>query len=77
MNILTTIPLVFGYPLYVWLGMILVVLLTLQIYTGIKTFHGKMWYFKIHRVNFILIIAVGLLHAYMALGVWFFHFQIK
>ena len=74
---MTVIPLIFGYPLHIWLGMFLFVLIAIQIFTGIMTHKGKMQYFKIHRLNVILIILVMLLHMYYGLGLWFFHFTIK
>ncbi|MFA5188714.1 MAG: hypothetical protein WC460_05120 [Patescibacteria group bacterium] len=77
MSFLTAVPLVFGYPAHIWLGLILFILIVIQITTGIMMVKVNMKYFKIHRINFILIVSVMLGHMYWGLGLWFFHFTIK
>jgi len=77
MNIFTTVPLIFGRPINVWLGIILLFLLAWQIYLGMKMVKGKMEYLKMHKINAALIIFIVLLHAYYGLGIWFLNFTIK
>lgn len=67
------VPLLFGKPLNVWLGILLLLLLTFQILSG------KRWIqvpFVYHRRNGLLISVVVALHAFYGLGIWFFGFQI-
>jgi len=77
LNFLTTIPLILGYPAHIWLGLILALFLIIQITTGILMIKGKMQYLKIHRIVWILIALIALIHMYYGLGLWFFHFAIK
>jgi len=77
MSFLTTVPLIFGYPMHIWLGIILGILLTIQIIAGLMTVKGHAKYFKIHRVVWIFIAIIALIHMYYGLGLWFFHFTIK
>lgn len=68
------VPLLWGKPLTVWLGILLVVLLTLQILSGKRLINLP---FRFHRRNAILIVMVAAVHAFFGLGVWFFNFPIK
>lgn len=77
MEFLTTVPLVFGRPVNVWLGILLGVLLLWQIYLGIMMVRGRMNLLKLHKINATLLVIIALVHAYYGLGVWFFNFTIK
>jgi len=77
MEFLTTVPLIFGRPANIWLGIILGVLLLFQIYLGMMMVRGRMNLLKLHKINATLLLLVALAHAYWGLGIWFFNFQIK
>lgn len=78
MEFLTTVPIVFGRPINIWLGMVLGILLIFQIYLGIMmTRRGRMNLLKIHKINAALLLIAALVHAYYGLGIWFFNFGIK
>lgn len=77
MSFLTTIPIIFGKPLHIWLGLVLAVLLAIQIYTGHYANKGKRGYLRIHLVNATIFILIAIVHIYLALGLWFFHFTIR
>lgn len=68
------VPLILGKPITVWLGILLIVLLTLQILSG-KHLIKLPWTF--HRRNAMVIILIAVLHAFFGLGVWFFNFPVK
>lgn len=68
------VPLILGKPLTVWLGILLVVLLTLQILSG-KHLIKLPWSF--HKRNAMLIVSIAAIHAILGLGFWFFNFPIK
>ena len=67
-------PLIWGKPLTVWLGILLIVLLTLQILSG-KHLIKLPWSF--HRRNAMFIALIATVHAILGLGVWFFNFPLK
>ena len=78
MEFLTTVPLIFGRPINVWLGIVLGVFLLFQIYLGIMMVRrGRINLLKLHKINAILLLIVTLVHAYYGLGIWFFNFGIK
>jgi len=77
MEFLTIVPLIFGRPANIWLGIILGVLLLFQIYLGMMMVRGRMNLLKLHKINAALLLLVALVHAYWGLGIWFFNFQIK
>lgn len=78
MEFFTTVPLLWGRPANIWLGIILGVLLLFQIYLGIMmTRRGRINLLKIHKVNAALLLLAAFFHAYWGLGIWFFDFQIK
>jgi hypothetical protein len=77
MSFLTTIPMVFGYPLHIWLGLLLMLLLVWQVYTGHYANLGKRGFLNIHKISAGIFILVAIIHIYYALGLWFFHFTIK
>lgn len=68
------VPLLWGKPIMVWSGILLMVLLTLQILSGK---HLLKLPFSFHRRNPILIVFVVVGHAFFGLGFWFFNFPIK
>ncbi|MBI5072000.1 hypothetical protein HZB93_03890 [Candidatus Falkowbacteria bacterium] len=77
MDFLTTVPLLWGRPANIWLGIILGVLLIFQIYLGIMMVRGRMNLLKLHKINAAFLFIIALIHAYWGLGIWFFNFQIK
>jgi hypothetical protein len=77
MDFFTTVPLLWGRPINVWLGIILGILLIWQVCLGMMMVKGKMQYLKMHKINATLIIIIAFVHAYYGLGIWFFNFQIK
>ncbi|MBU1146584.1 hypothetical protein KKD80_03500 [Patescibacteria group bacterium] len=77
MEFFTTVPLFWGKPMNIWLGIVLGVFLIFQIYLGIMMVRGRMNLLKLHKVNAAMLLLVALLHAYYGLGIWFFNFQIK
>ncbi len=77
MDFLTTVPLLWGRPANIWLGIILGVLLIFQIYLGIMMVRGRLNLLKLHKINATLLSIVAFVHAYWGLGIWFFNFQIK
>ncbi len=68
------VPILWGKPLTVWLGILLLVLLTLQVLSGKRLIKLP---FSFHRRNAILIVMIAGVHAFFGLGVWFFNFPIK
>ena len=76
MRFLTSVPLIFGKGLNIWLGLVLFGLLTFQIISGLKLHKGAGYLFRYHKFNALfLIIPVGLIHAYYGIGIWFFGFK--
>lgn len=63
------VPLLWGKPMNVWLGILLIVLLTLQILSGKRLIKLP---FSFHRRNANLIAVVAIAHAFFGLGIWFF-----
>ena len=68
------VPLLWGKPINVWLGILLIVLLTLQILSGKRLIKLP---FSFHGRNAILIAVVAALHSFFGLGIWFFNLPIK
>lgn len=78
MDFLTTVPILFGRPINIWLGIALGALLLFQIYLGIMmTRRGRMNLLKLHKINAMLLLIAGFFHAYYGLGIWFFNFTIN
>ena len=65
-----TIPSVLGYPINIWEGIILLFLLTFQLFVGLRVIKID---FKWHKWNGILIFTIALVHAFLGLSVWVFH----
>jgi len=68
------VPLIWGKPIHIWLGLVLIVLLTLQILSGK---HLIKLPFSFHRRNAILIVLIAAVHVFFGLGIWFFNLPIK
>lgn len=68
------VPLLWGKPINVWLGILLLALLTFQILSGK---HLMKLPFSFHRRNAIVIVLVAAVHAFFGLGIWFLNLSIK
>jgi len=68
------VPLLWGHPINVWGGILLIVLLTLQVLSGKRLIKLP---FSFHRRNAILIVLVAAVHALLGLGISFFNWPIK
>lgn len=76
MHFLTSVPLLLGKGVNVWLGLVLIGLLAFQITTGIIMFRGRRNLFRYHRFNGLFLIPLmAFVHLYYGIGVWFFGFQ--
>ena len=74
--ILTSIPVLFDKPINVWLGIALVLVVILQIGSGIVLSKGKLPILPLHRLTALLLAAVVAVHAFYGIGYWFFDFKI-
>lgn len=74
MDIFTTVPLIYGKGLNVWLGIVLLVQLTFQITIGIAMTRGFND-LRYHKINAALIGVIAFVHTYYGIGVWFFNFK--
>lgn len=70
------VPVIFGKPIHIWLGMILSILIFWQIYLGISIYKGKWNILKYHKWNAAAIVAIMLIHMFFGIGIWFFGFRI-
>lgn len=68
------IPLLFGLPIFGWLGILLYLMLTFQILTGKRILKID---FKYHRINGALIFILALVHGLLALGVYLGYVSLK
>lgn len=75
MRLLTTVPVILGKPVNIWEGLLLLGLITLQVWSGVSVFRGKGSLLRYHKFNAGLIVVVVLIHAYFGIGVWFFAFH--
>ncbi|MCL5010876.1 MAG: hypothetical protein M1127_01560 [Patescibacteria group bacterium] len=66
------VPVIFGKPIQVWLGMILAIFLAWQIFSGFMVVKGKPQYMKRHKAVVWLIIAIASAHIYFGIRSWFF-----
>ena len=58
---------IFGMPLFAWLGAVTFILIITQIFLGVAmTVYGKA-VFKFHRINAIIIIILAIIHVSYAL----------
>ena len=68
------VPLLWGKPINVWLGILLMVLLTLQFLSGKRLIKLP---FSFHRRNAVILVIVAAAHALFGLGIWFFNMPIQ
>jgi len=66
------VPVILGKPINVWLGILLIILLTFQILTGKRLINLPFTY---HRRNAMLLVLVAAVHAFYGLGIWFLGFS--
>lgn len=69
-----TIPIIFGQPLYLWIGILLGILVIFQVLVA------KRWIripFVWHRRNGWLILCVGIIHGFLAVEAFFFNAPTK
>jgi hypothetical protein len=66
--VLVTVPLLFGKPINIWLGLLLALLVVLQVLLGTRLLKLP---FVAHRVNGFVILAVALVHGFIGYMVWF------
>lgn len=64
-----TIPSVFGLPINVWEGIVLIFLLAFQLVSGMRWLTVNP---KYHKWNGIAIVAIAAIHAFLGLSVWVF-----
>jgi len=69
-----SVPVIFGFPLHLWLGLLLLLLLTFQVLTGKRIIKLP---FTWHRGNAVLITVTAVIHAFIALGVNLWGFALK
>ena len=67
------VPVVFGLPLHLWLGILLLLLILLQVGIGSGVIRMP---FVWHRRNGYVILLIALIHAFFGLGIWFWGFKI-
>lgn len=75
MRYITTVPMLFGKPINIWLGLVLLVVITVQISTGLAIFRGAQNLTQFHRFNGIMLGIIVSVHAYYGIGTWFFGFE--
>jgi len=63
-----TIPLFHGKPINIWFGIVLAVMISFQLLTGLRVIKVPN---RVHRWNGIGIFAVAAAHGLMGLMVWF------
>lgn len=73
--VLNVVPLLFGKPLNIWLGLVLLVLFSIQLTLGIILARGVGDVLKYHKINAALMAGVLFVHAYFGIGIWFFKFK--
>ncbi len=74
LRLVTADPLLLGRPLHVYLGLVLLVLVTFQLVTGLLVHKRKAGWLPHHRRNSIVVAGVGFIHVYFGVGVWFLGF---
>lgn len=70
-----TVPSIFGLPLNIWLGLLLLILVPTQIVMGVLLIRGNGKILKYHKWNAALILLILSVHAFYGIGVWFFRFS--
>ncbi len=61
------IPIIFGAPLHLWLGILLFILIVLQILVGMRLIPIP---FKWHKVTGFVILLLALIHGFIAIGLF-------
>ena len=61
------IPIIFGFPLHLWLGTLLFILVVFQILVAKKILHVP---FKWHRVTGYLILILAMIHGLIGMGLY-------
>lgn len=61
------VPIIFGLPIFGWLGILLFLMIIFQVLTGAGLLKVN---FKYHRINGWLILLLALLHGFLALGIY-------
>jgi hypothetical protein len=61
------IPIIFGLPLHLWLGIILIALIVFQIAVAKKILHVP---FKWHRVGGYILLLLGIIHGLIGIGLY-------
>lgn len=62
------IPIIFGLSLPIWGGILLFLLIAFQIVNGLGLIKVPQ---KIHIITAFIILALGIIHAVLGLGLWF------
>jgi len=62
------IPIILGLSLPIWGGIILVLLIVFQVINGMGIIKVPQ---KVHKINAYTILAFGIIHAVLGLGLWF------
>ena len=63
--------LLFGKPLVFWIGLIALLLFSLQIYLGIMMKKGHPEYFKYHGINAFILATIVIVHLTLGLILYF------
>jgi threonine/homoserine/homoserine lactone efflux protein len=66
------VPIIFGKPIQIWLGMILAIFLAFQIFSGFMVIRGRVQYMRRHKINVWFVIIIVLAHIYFGVRMWFF-----
>jgi hypothetical protein len=75
LELFTTVPIIFGKPITIWLGSVMFLQVSFQIFNGLSFQRGNVKFFKFHKVNALVLFAFLLVHAYYGAGIWFFGFK--
>ncbi len=61
------IIILFGKPLVFWLGILVFLSFSLQIYLGVKMVKGRPEFLKYHKLNALILCSIVALHAVLGL----------
>jgi hypothetical protein len=77
MSFLTTVPVILGKGINVWLGLVLLAQIGVQLSSGVVIYknRGNIRLIAYHRLNAIALSVVVFIHAYYGIGIWFLGFQ--
>jgi hypothetical protein len=62
------VPIIFGIPLHIWLGMLMFLLILFQVGTGSGLLKPP---FAWHRANGYVILVLAVIHGSIGAGLWF------